>query len=574
MQLCPANILRLAALGGQSRRPAPPLFPDAKAPAKLAQPPKHAPRTPDRRPAAVARSSAGSISNDELHISETQRVPARVRASSQAVTFSDMMLGELRIICEARCTAHGLRLSVNTTTRTMDLYRATFVGSLLLNSIVLIQTYRSRQVENVDPTSSEKVEHRGREESERDSLRKLKWRFFPIYLLVNAADWLQGPYIYPIYKDEKGLTEEMVAFLFLIGFVSAGISASFAGTFADRYGRRTACLAYCILYSFSSFTLLADDIRVLFLGRVLGGICGTLLWSVFESWLVAEFNQLMIEDTSAVLSGIFSAMTILNSLVAICAGILAEWLVRSVGTAKAPFMASVGCLSVAFVAISKLWGENYGASHRVASENAALLQQEEAESAVITTKSTLRYILRVVLALVSCFFEGSLFLFIFFKFPALKLAHKLAGSEDDLPFGLIFAILMCSMMLGSLLYNNITSASSTFPAKRVLMGTLVVASACFFVPGHFRDERLTLWCFCVFELCCGVYYPVMASIKGKLIDDSSRASVYTVLRIPLNAFVVLALSTTKEGESHRDAVFTTCSGLLLVAALVVHKILA
>jgi hypothetical protein len=149
---------------------------------------------------------------------------------------------------------------------------------------------------------------------------------------------------------------------------------------------------------------------------------------------------------------------------------------------------------------------------------------------------------------------------------------------------------MCSMMLGSMLYNNITTTSSTFPAKRVLMGTLVVASACFFVPGHFRDERLTLWCF--FELCCGVYYPVMASIKGKLIDDSSRASVYTVLRIPLNAFVVLALSTTKEGkqiicpgicivsrlifsgESHRDAVFTTCSGLLLVAALVVHKILA
>jgi MFS family permease len=93
---------------------------------------------------------------------------------------------------------------------------------------------------------------------------------------------------------------------------------------------------------------------VLFLGRVLGGVCGTLLWSVFESWLVAEFNQLMLEDTS-VLSGIFSAMTILNSLVAICAGILAEWLVGVAGTAKAPFLASIGCLSVAFIAILKFW---------------------------------------------------------------------------------------------------------------------------------------------------------------------------------------------------------------------------
>jgi hypothetical protein len=36
----------------------------------------------------------------------------------------------------------------------------------------------------------------------------------------------------------------------------------------------------------------------------------------------------------------------------------------------------------------------------------------------------------LVLALTSCFFEGSLFLFIFFKFPALKLSHKLSGSKE------------------------------------------------------------------------------------------------------------------------------------------------
>jgi hypothetical protein len=82
----------------------------------------------------------------------------------------------------------------------MDLYRATFAGSLLLNSFVLLQTYRSRQVENPETSNPEKIEHRGRVESDQESLRKLKWRFFPIYLLVNAADWLQGPYIYPIYK--------------------------------------------------------------------------------------------------------------------------------------------------------------------------------------------------------------------------------------------------------------------------------------------------------------------------------------------------------------------------------------
>jgi MFS family permease len=155
--------------------------------------------------------------------------------------------------------------------------------------------------------------------------------------------------------DEKGLSEETVAFLFLIGFVSAGISASFAGAFADRHGRRTACLAYCVIYSFSSLTLMTDNIYVLFFGRVLGGISGTLLWSVFESWLVAEFNKLMLEEADTALSAIFSMMTTANTCVAIVAGLIAEWLVRVMGTAKAPFLLSAGCLSLAFLAISKYW---------------------------------------------------------------------------------------------------------------------------------------------------------------------------------------------------------------------------
>ena len=214
--------------------------------------------------------------------------------------------------------------------------------------------------------------------------------------------------------DEKGLTEQTVAFLFMIGFVSAGVSASFAGTFADRYGRRTACLAFCVIYSLSCTTLFTNNLSILFLGRVLGGVSGTLLWSVFESWMVAEFNQLMLQDADPILSGIFSTMTTANTCVAIVAGILAEWLVRSAGTAEAPFLASIACLAVAFVAILRCWvraidstletavtnffqGENYGSSNRDAAEDAAedatLLRQEEADCSS-TPASPLRRIFR------------------------------------------------------------------------------------------------------------------------------------------------------------------------------------
>lgn len=39
----------------------------------------------------------------------------------------------------------------------------------------------------------------------------------------------------------------------------------------------------------------------------------------------------------------------------------------------------------------------------------------------------------------------------------------------------------------------------------------------------------------------------MAYQKGKIIGDGVRANVYGIMRIPLNIFVVVVLSTTKEG---------------------------
>lgn len=155
--------------------------------------------------------------------------------------------------------------------------------------------------------------------------------------------------------DEKRLPEHIVATLFLVGFLSGGISASFVGSLADRCGRRAACLAYCIIYSMSCLSLLTDHIILLFLGRVLGGISGTLLYSVFESWMVTEFHAQLPDEPGSSLSAIFSTMTTLNSIVAIGAGILAEWVVNLVGTAKAPFVTAIAVLSLAFVAISTYW---------------------------------------------------------------------------------------------------------------------------------------------------------------------------------------------------------------------------
>lgn len=166
---------------------------------------------------------------------------------------------------------------------------------------------------------------------------------------------LQGPYIYTLYKETLSLPEKVVAALFSTGFIAGAGSATFVGSMADRYGRKRACLAFCVIYSGSCLSVLSSNLFVLFLGRALGGISTTLLYSVFETWMVAEFHRRELEKKGAQLSSIFGTMTTLSSIVAIFAGVFSEWLVAVTNTKKAPFMASIACLVVAFPVISSYW---------------------------------------------------------------------------------------------------------------------------------------------------------------------------------------------------------------------------
>jgi hypothetical protein len=94
---------------------------------------------------------------------------------------------------------------------TMDLYRSTFAGAILLNSVVFYRSYRTK-IARVGEENAEKVDHRGRDDDD-ERLSFFKWRFFVVYLLVNGADWLQGPYIYPIYKGTWTATRRTGAVL-------------------------------------------------------------------------------------------------------------------------------------------------------------------------------------------------------------------------------------------------------------------------------------------------------------------------------------------------------------------------
>ena len=144
-------------------------------------------------------------------------------------------------------------------------------------------------------------------------------------------------------------------------------------------GRKNASLLYCITYTASCVTKHWNNFKVLMLGRLLGGIATSLLFTAFEAWLVSEHNRRGFEP--AWLSGTFSKAVFLgNGLVAIVAGLVANSLVGQpfqLGPVS-PFDAAACCLTLGGVIIATTWSENYGGDASKKSGRATPVDDDDA----------------------------------------------------------------------------------------------------------------------------------------------------------------------------------------------------
>lgn len=174
--------------------------------------------------------------------------------------------------------------------------------------------------------------------------------------------------MYTLYKDEKNLPEATVAALFTAGFVCAAATATFVGSLADKHGRRAGCLIFCLVYSFSCLSVLSDNLPILFVGRALGGMSTTLLYSVFETWMISEYHSRNISDALP-LGDMFSLSVTLSCIVAIASGILGESVVAATGSKKAPFLLAVVFLAFAAAGMLKFWVRTTGIDIRPSDAN-------------------------------------------------------------------------------------------------------------------------------------------------------------------------------------------------------------
>merc|ERR1719434_4379 len=74
--------------------------------------------------------------------------------------------------------------------------------------------------------------------------------------------------------------------------------------------------------------------------------------------------------------------------------------------------------------------------------------------------------------------------------------------------------------------------------------------------------------FIIFEICCGLYFPSVSTIKGQAVPESIRSTVYNLYRVPMNAIVLVVLL----GNISMTTVFVTCFVLLASAGLSINDL--
>lgn len=397
---------------------------------------------------------------------------------------------------------------------------------------------------------------------------KFRDNYVLVYALMMAGDWLQGPFVYALYQ-EYDFDRAAIGQLFIAGFGSSMIIGTLVGSLADRNGRKKAALTYVATYTFGCFTKHWNNFHILLVGRIFCGVATSLLYSAFESWLVAEHFKRGYEGNW--LGGTFSkAVFIGNGLIAIVAGLLGHALVEvfKLGPVS-PFDAAALVLVVGGVYIAATWTENYGDSADKAPFHVSL----------VNAGNTIWQDPRVgLLGAMQSLFEGSMYTFVFLWTPALS------PDGEHLPHGMIFACFMVSSMAGSALAGRLLAQGSGHKPERYMQTVFGVSAVTLLVPVAYHLQRTSeassldpnapgitfegkvqLLAFCVFEACVGLFWPSMMKMRSQYVPEESRSTIINFFRIPLNMFVCIMLYNTS--ALPLAAMFGMCALFLAGCAL-------
>ena len=353
------------------------------------------------------------------------------------------------------------------------------------------------------------------------------------------------------------LQEDQIAVLYVCGFASSVIFGAWAPFAADRYGRKKLCLSFTVIYSIACVCKLTRNYGLLALGRILGGVATSLLFSAFEAWYVHEHVETH-DFPKEWIPVTFSKAAVWNGALAVGAGVLAnvvaEWL--RFGPVS-PFVLAIPCLVGAGIVVCATWQENYSKT--------PLKFGPSCMQGLRSIGTEPRIFLIGVLQ--SCF-ESAMYIFIFLWTPVL------APAEPS--FGIIFSSFMVCITIGTTLFQLLVSRR--VPVITLLAISIVTALLGFIIciPSTMKHDSKTLQSYTItflaflgIEVAVGMYFPCMAHLRTKVITEADRRSVGNWFRVPMNLIACSALMYLHNQSFHQGnaILFIVCTCLLALAAL-------
>ena len=289
-----------------------------------------------------------------------------------------------------------------------------------------------------------------------------------------------------------------------------------------------------------------EDMRVLLLGRLLGGISTSLLFTSFESWMVAEHRARGYPEKW--LANTFGYCQVGNGISAILAGFVAEFSVGVYGNIG-PFRLAVMLSAIVFFIVVFTWREN-----RDNQKNKTALGLFP-----IAWEKILNDPKIMLVGFTNAFFEGAMYTFVFNWVPSMYNVWK------NPPLGNVFSSFMTCITLGGFIYNYLSS-SINMTNGEIMLYVLLFASISLMLPAIDPDHFYFVYGgFLVFETCVGVSFACGGGLRSAVMPEELQATIMNIFRIPLNILVVIG--TRLDSFATTRQVFLVCVSWLLVALL-------
>jgi hypothetical protein len=150
------------------------------------------------------------------------------------------------------------------------------------------------------------------------AFQRLRRRYNAVYALGTFGDWIQGAYLYALYR-EHGFEMANIGYIFVLGYFASATLGTYVAALGDQHGHRKLVMLYGVSYGIACVAMRWSSLAVLLVSRVLSGVAYSLLFSSFESWAITEVDRMRIDRRYLV--QLFSAATFFNAASAVAAGI-------------------------------------------------------------------------------------------------------------------------------------------------------------------------------------------------------------------------------------------------------------